>query len=603
MNFIKKYWHIIAIIFFGIVPMSWMKEGFLLLNPEDIGMADYGTQLYPYSFTWNYVFNNGSENLGIQSVFPTYLYGYILKYLGVSIFNIQKLLFMIYWIFPGLSIAYLVYVISQNAKNRIAMFGAAILYTFNLYTIFDLFGRYIRPILIIYPIVLALWIKGLSNPSKSTKYAILSNILFVFLSVAMINPPAVSSIFLSLFAYLLFHVLVNKNSFFNALKFLLKFSVIYLCLNFWWLSISVLKWLYLTNTVQTATGGWNAVAATKLLDAWRFLGGWWFNPFYVPFSNNYHQFPLVISTYLITIVTLSVFVLMVKKPNDSEMNRNIVFFGMLALIGFFLVKGTSPPFGKIYNFLYNYIPGFWIYREPHAKFSFITVLSISVMFGFACQFLFNFVKKKYETKKPFYYCIPIVLFVSVCFNVYPFFTRRSIPNLANGHLTSIYWKIPEYWFSLKKYLKENESENRVFIAPKAFYTTFYLWPPYDKHPKINQSHYGIAGSFAMVMLENPLFLYSRWPIYNSQLVTNFTYSALNQKEISLFTSLAKITNLKYVLLQHDVRWKTMAENNYPPEEMREVLLSDDSFELSKSFGKLELFKISDENYLPQIYVH
>lgn len=74
-------------------------------------------------------------------------------------------------------------------------------------------------------------------------------------------------------------------------------------------------------------------------------------------------------------------------------NKQIIFFALLALIGVFLTKQDSAPFGQIYNFFYNNIPGFSAFREA-SKFYFLIILSYSVLTGYFVFWLFNNLKNK-----------------------------------------------------------------------------------------------------------------------------------------------------------------------------------------------------------------
>ncbi len=64
-------------------------------------------------------------------------------------------------------------------------------------------------------------------------------------------------------------------------------------------------------------------------------------------------------------------------------NLNLLgFWTITALIGVFLAKGSNPPFGEIYNFLFNYFPGFSLFRDS-TKFFFLVSLSYAVILGFS----------------------------------------------------------------------------------------------------------------------------------------------------------------------------------------------------------------------------
>lgn len=61
-------------------------------------------------------------------------------------------------------------------------------------------------------------------------------------------------------------------------------------------------------------------------------------------------------------------------------NRNVVFFGLVALFGIILSKQTSAPFGDLYYWLHRHLPGFSAFREA-SKFYFLIALGYSVLIG------------------------------------------------------------------------------------------------------------------------------------------------------------------------------------------------------------------------------
>lgn len=75
-----------------------------------------------------------------------------------------------------------------------------------------------------------------------------------------------------------------------------------------------------------------------------------------------------------------------KSRNDAEsyakLRKNILFFSMLGLIGAFLAKGVNEPFGAVYVWLFEHIPGFVMFRDP-TKWYVLVSLAYSVLIPFA----------------------------------------------------------------------------------------------------------------------------------------------------------------------------------------------------------------------------
>lgn len=78
-----------------------------------------------------------------------------------------------------------------------------------------------------------------------------------------------------------------------------------------------------------------------------------------------------------------------RKRNKSFQQHNIyaLFFALLGLIGIFFAKGTNPPFGELYAWLYTYVTGFTLFRDP-TKFYLLIILSYSVIIPYTIYKIF-----------------------------------------------------------------------------------------------------------------------------------------------------------------------------------------------------------------------
>ncbi len=71
----------------------------------------------------------------------------------------------------------------------------------------------------------------------------------------------------------------------------------------------------------------------------------------------------------------------IAKNKVKNQSNDILFFSLVALIGAFLAKGTNEPFGNLFSFLFENIPGFSIFRDP-TKFYMLIALSYSILVPF-----------------------------------------------------------------------------------------------------------------------------------------------------------------------------------------------------------------------------
>lgn len=75
-------------------------------------------------------------------------------------------------------------------------------------------------------------------------------------------------------------------------------------------------------------------------------------------------------------------VLVFLAPILLRRNDKVLFWVAIALVSVFLTKGTNAPFGQVYTWLFNNIPGFSLFRDP-TKFFYLVALSYSVLLAFS----------------------------------------------------------------------------------------------------------------------------------------------------------------------------------------------------------------------------
>lgn len=63
---------------------------------------------------------------------------------------------------------------------------------------------------------------------------------------------------------------------------------------------------------------------------------------------------------------------------DPKTKRTAFSYGLLAIVGAFLAKGTQEPFGGIYQWLFESVPGFWLFRDS-TKFYLWIVLAFAYL--------------------------------------------------------------------------------------------------------------------------------------------------------------------------------------------------------------------------------
>jgi hypothetical protein len=155
----------------------------------------------------------------------------------------------------------------------------------------------------------------------------------------------------------------------------------------------------------------------------------------------------------------------------NRKNKQILFFGIIALFGVFLSKQSSQPFPEAYQWLYDNLPGFNAFREA-SKFYFLIALGYSVLIGSFVSWLFNKWKSGYFQVVGKYVLIAIIG-IMFLWNGKSVFTGEIGTLFVSRH-------IPQDYIILKDYLTKQDDFFRTFWVP-----THSRWSIYtNNHPKV-----------------------------------------------------------------------------------------------------------------------
>lgn len=146
--------------------------------------------------------------------------------------------------------------------------------------------------------------------------------------------------------------------------------------------------------------------------------------------------------------------LLLLGKNKKE-NFLPLFFALISLVGIFMAKGASEPFGNIYIFLFEKVPGFQVFRDPFKWYALIA-LGFAYLIPFSVGNMIKALSVKRFNKIRY---LPFFLFVA-------FFLFTLYPNF-NNQLTGFFRtsKLPNSYIDLTTYLEKDKSISRVLWYP------------------------------------------------------------------------------------------------------------------------------------------
>lgn len=284
------------------------------------------------------------------------------------------------------------------------------------------------------PLVLSTAIVAFEKPRTRT-----TGIAGLVMGIQVMMDPRIS--YICIFALILYAVLMNRKS----ISTLMGIGSIAVFLNAYW----ILPMLLLKNNPLHALGTtYTSKAAVEFFS---------FADFSHAMSLLHPNWPENIfgKTYFLQpeflILPIVVFAGLLFFRNGNR--KRLGYAALLAIIGIFLAKGANDPFGWIYIWLFQHIPGFIVFRDS-TKFYILIAIAYSVLIPFVLsQFRFR----------------RIVVFVFIFF--WLILIRNSVTGSLRG--TFVSHEMPQDFNNLKYASLEEKSFYRTLWVPRQSRFSYY----------------------------------------------------------------------------------------------------------------------------------
>lgn len=344
----------------------------------------------------------------------------------------------IFWIVPFLLISlFSSYKLSGLfIKQSIYRLISVLIYSFNTYILLVVAGGQFGVAFAygLSPFIFYTFYKFLEN--QNFKSSVLLG-LFSGIIIAL-DPRIAVIIFLGMFLWLIFNF---KNCNVKTIKFVLLSLLISFSINVYWL----LPIIFARNAIVNIND-YSSLPGVKFLS---------FATFENAFSLLHPNWPenifgkVYFFKFEFLIIPLLGFstLLFVSKIKNQQSKINILYFVLLVLTGAFLGKGTNEPFGQVYVFFFQYIPGFSMFRDS-TKFFLLVALCYSILIPY---FLENLSKLKH-----------------ILISGFILFWLLTLRPAISGELTGIIRPapIPNEYVSLKNIIASDKYFYRVLFLPQ-----------------------------------------------------------------------------------------------------------------------------------------
>lgn len=225
-------------------------------------------------------------------------------------------------------------------------------------------------------------------------------------------------------------------------------------------------------------------------------------------------------------------IMVFMAPILIRKSKLVAFWLMIALISTFFSKGTQLPFPQIYDFAFQFVPGFALFRDP-TKFYYLIALSYSILIGLTFNRLNELVKPK-----------KLMIGLSMLIILYLIFLVRPV---YLGQMTGLF---------TKPYLQDEYfSQARMFETDRDFGRI--LWLP-DLAPIGYQDNNHPAVLGYLLSQKRPFLV-----------ATVGTYQTLNFLTASNFTGeLLDVAGIKYVTLPPLDPRRVINVDQYSPDQFK-----------------------------------
>ena len=444
----------------------WVFRAWFVFKSISAGDWEFLYSETIHSFTFTPFSWLSSRGLGANSLSTLWIgsYYHSTAFVSNQIFKIpwlvaEKLIW--FWPFLILTIFSSWYLANKTLfpKNKIIHFFAPFIYLFNTYILMVVGGGQMGVAMAyaVAPLVLGLFI-NLINKLKSSRVNELKKLVLAgaVLAVQVVFDPRISLITMgAVFLYAVFQYGVAIKKYIRV--FVLPFFIA-LGLHFYWL-LPVILVRRAALPVGYGEAGWvEFLSFGNFSDSLSLLHPNW--PENI-FGKTYFMRPEFL------IIPIIAFSALLFRRRDKK----VLFFSILALLGAFLAKGSKPPFGGIYLWLFKYFPGMNMFRDP-TKFYLFVALSYSILIPFSLEQIVKKFNKKFGAWR---------LVLGAFLICWLFLIRPAWLGQLSGTFKAK--EVPAEYVVLKDFIHNQDEFFRTFWIPKRQRFGFFS----HNHPAIESS--------------------------------------------------------------------------------------------------------------------
>jgi hypothetical protein len=406
--------------------MNFLSGDFRFFWLENI--KDFAT----LPFAWDSSLNTGIGASQLSSLWITSFFNFTAFFsrLGLSWSLIQ----LFFWILPAILLSFFCSFFLFKTLFKFKVWYpalAGIIYALNTYFLMILTGGQIGVSLSysIAPLVLLGFIKIAEKPSLKT--ILIGGLILGF--QIMLDPRISYITLIAVFFYLLFNFSKLK-TIRSVYRLLSPFVIVFLLNSFWIIPLVLAKNSSFPVGFDSVSG-FKFFSFAKLENSISLLHPNW------P-ENIFGKVYFLDPKFLILPIVAFSSLFFVSKIKDLRIKTYVLFFSLVGLLGAFLAKGANEPLGIVNEFLFKYLPGMTMFRDP-TKWYMLIALSYSILIPYAIR----------QVSK--YFRFTFILFVI-------YFLYLATPIFKQIKISHV----PQEYVQLKDFLNNQKAFSRTLWIPQ-----------------------------------------------------------------------------------------------------------------------------------------
>lgn len=593
----QKIFELIFVIILGLTPLLWFHGNQIILG-HDSGLtlspiSHFLDRLYP----WTERFGFGNDQTYAMPGFFIHGLEAFISFIGFNLQEVQKITFVFWFLLPGLTMYFFSVRLAKKLNLKYFVLPVTVFYMFNHFLLQGWFvaERTKFSVYAALPLIMLFLFDWAEGKRKTFRTGFLISIV-LFLLNGEASLPLFGGLILSSLVFAFFYFLedVGKDRLGNLVKLVVLTIFFSFLLNLYWILPYGINVLQNYSGIVSQAGGLSGILTwvdyissnSSFSNIFRLQGipEWYLNNLH-PYASFFLRNPLLIAlSFLFPIAAF----LPLYVTKDNKKRKKIIFFSFLALFSMIFIAGSHPPFGAIYVFLINFVPGFIAFRNPYYKFAPALWFSYAILIGFTIDY---FAKKlefshKFKNQRYVFYFLTAVILVLYSF---PFLNGSFFDYMKGVRSTRI--TVPQYVFDFGKWSTSKDRINTKVLALPS--------PNFENKADAYTWGYWSLSPITSLLTNAPIINESNYMSNTEISLVEKLYKMMRDNDPG-WKNFARALGIKSFLLRRDFDWNLKNSLTNRPSDYLKALTGD-GVEFSAKFGDWEVYDLKNVN-MPEVKI-